>query len=104
MFGLRGDLEMPTVDPEDFWRKTINDLTSALPENGKVAPDIEDIRPTPQAKGNQKVLVHKITTQIYVFTDVHGKVYTANTAQKMHVLGSMTLARALKIAQEDDFS
>jgi hypothetical protein len=96
---------MPTADPEDFWRKTINDLTSSLPEDGKSAPEAEEIKKeVPATKGNTKVFVHKITTQVYVITDIHGKMYTANTSQKMQILGSMTLSRALKISQEDNLT
>jgi len=93
---------MPTANPEDFWRKTINDMTASLPDDGNTAPEIEEIKK--KTLGNQKVLVHKITTQIYVLTDIQGKLYTTSTSQKMHILGSMTLARALKMAQEDNIS
>lgn len=94
------------TDPEEFWRKHINDLSDELPADGKPAPELETIKPAtkkePLKEGNRKVLVHKVLTSIYVITDVNGKVYTANTSQKMIVLGTMTLARALKLAQEDD--
>lgn len=98
---------MAVVDPEEFWRKTINDLSASLPSDGNTAPDIENIAPTIKKvsnDGKRKVLVHKVITQIYVFTDMTGKVYTANTSQKMQIIGEMTLARALKMAQEDNFS
>ena len=92
-------------EADDFWRKTINEMSASLPDDGDKAPEIESIKPKKQAEdGKRKVLVHKVITQIYVFTDMDGKVYTANTSQKMQILGTMTLAKALKIAQEDSFS
>jgi len=96
---------MATIDPEEFWRNAINEMSASLPDDGETPPEIESIAPKkPLTDGKRKVLVHKVITQIYVFTDVDGKVYTSNTSQKMQILGNMTLARALKIAQEDSFS
>lgn len=93
-------------DAEDFWRKQINDMTASLPEDGENPPEIEGIQPEKKSTtdGKRKVLVHKVITHIYVFTDMDGKVYTSNTSQKMQIFGTMTLARALKMAQEDNLS
>lgn len=93
-----------TVESDDFWRKAINDLNASTPEEGDQPPEIENIKnKKPIKDGNRKVTVQKVVTQIYVFTDVEGKVYTANTSQKMVILGTMSLSRALKLAQEDQF-
>ena len=98
---------MPTTNPEDFWRKTINKMVNELPEDGKDSPEVESIKPpTPRVRkvsdGARKVMVHKIITSIYVMTDVKGKMYTSHAHQNMHILGEMTLEQALKIAQQDD--
>lgn len=90
-------------NPEDFWRKTINQMTNSLPDDGKEPPKIEEI-PAKKKRindGSRKVLVQKIITQIYVFTDPSGKMYTTNATQHLHVLGEMTLEQGLKLAQED---
>lgn len=96
---------MATVDPEEFWRNAINEMSASLPDDGSTPPEIESIKPVkkPVREGNKKVLVHKVLTSIYIITDVEGKMYTASTSQKMQILGTMTLSKALKIAQEDSF-
>lgn len=93
-------------NPEDFWRKHINDLSNSLPDEGLPAPDLESMavvkKKKPIKDGTRKVLVQKILTCVYVFTDTNGKMYTSNARQNMHILGTMTLEQALKRAQEDD--
>lgn len=90
-------------ESEEFWRKAINEMSTTLPDDGNDPPEIESIQPEKKkTDGNTKVIVHKIITHIYVFTDIKGKAYTSTTSQKMQVLGSMPLSKALKIAQEDN--
>lgn len=92
-----------TIDPEDFWRKQINELSASLPDDGKKAPELEAIKPRkPIKEGNQRVMVQKIITHVYVFTDTTGKMYASNTSQKMQILGTMSLNRAIRLAQEDE--
>jgi hypothetical protein len=96
---------MAVSDPEEFWRKEINKMATTLPDDGDKPPEIESIKEKKQNKdGSRKVLVHKVITHIYVFTDIEGKVYTSNTSQKMQILGTMSLQRALKMAQEDELT
>ena len=99
---------MVSKDPEEFWRTEINKLSSTLPENGKKPPEIELMKveapKKPTKDGSRKVLVQKIITQVYVFTDASGKMYTSHTAQNLQIIGTMTLEEGLKRAQEDTFS
>lgn len=96
---------MVTRDPEEFWRKAINEMTASLPEDGNESPELESIKSKKKTNdGARKVVVQKVITQVYIFTDVTGKMYTSNTSQKMQILGTMSLQRALKIAQEDALS
>ena len=91
----------------DFWRNHINSLSNSLPEDGEPAPEMEKITQPKRRKptvrdGQRKVVVQKILTCVYVFTDPNGKMYTSNARQNMHILGTMSLEQALKVAQEDD--
>lgn len=79
-----------------------------LPEEGEPAPNIESTKKAKPTKkindGSRKVLVQKIETTVYVFTDTEGRVYTSNTSQHMYIMGHMTLEKGLKMAQEDSSS
>jgi len=95
------DLMVNTKD--EFWRNVVNNLDEVVPKDGRGPPQMEAITTKKKSKenGNRKVLVQKIITQIYVFTDADGKVFASQASQSMHILGQMTLEEGLKRAQED---
>ncbi len=87
---------------EEFWRDAINNLNAVSPEVGQEPPEIEFVNPKKELKeGDRQVLVQKIITRIYTFTDIDGKVFASQSAQSVHILGKMTLEEGLKRAQED---
>lgn len=90
-----------TIDPEDFWRKTVNDLSASLPEDGQTPPEMETIKKKPTADGARKGVLQQIVTTVYVFTDLSGKMYTGDVSQQTRHYGNMTLAKAIKIMQQD---
>lgn len=95
-------MDMPTADPEDFWRKQIDKLSSSLPEDGKPSPEIESIKKKPITNdGARRGVLQRVVTTVFVFTDLQGKMYTGDVSQQTQIFGNMTLAKAIKIMQQD---
>jgi hypothetical protein len=94
------------MDANDFWRNTIDGIDDqlSLPSDGQGPPDIEKI--VPKKKGglnkNRKVMVQRIVTQVYLFTDTKGKSFSSKSSQNLQILGEMTLEQALKLANEEE--
>lgn len=94
---------------ENYWRTLINDMKSVpLPEDGNDPPEIEIIKPKSRKKGDElapserKVVVQKITTVVYVMSDIDNKKFASVSKQQTSIIGEMTLDDALKLANNSE--
>lgn len=85
---------------DEMWRNLINGLEQ-LPEEGKGAPTMENIKPEPILDGEAPVVLQKIVTEVYTYTSLDGEKswFGTNTFQDIQVLGKMRLSEAQKMIQ-----
>lgn len=87
---------MPMAD--DIWRRYVNSLPE-LSEDGDEAPTMESI-PKKKPVG-RKFFVQKITTEIYVYTDIDNQGFSEATFQNLTILGSMSEAKLNKLLKAE---
>lgn len=88
----------------DPWDNLLKNLNVDLPADGKAAPPQEyipkEIIKKSVKRSNPKVLVQKVTTEVWVCTDMDAKTVTSNTFQDITTLGEMTKTQANKLIAE----
>lgn len=87
------------------WQNLIKNIEVDLPVNGKTAPSQEyiakeiikkKVRKT-TANNDPKVIVQKINTEVWIYTDTEGKTVATMCLQDIAELGEMAKSEALKM-------
>lgn len=88
------------ISQDDGWREIINSLDAPDLEES-TNPKPEEISDTPKNVNSkdkdQKFMVHKINTEIYVYTDLQNEQYGEMSFQDVTVLGEMSAEKMLRL-------
>jgi hypothetical protein len=97
MFGKRRIKEVSKmIDKDEIWRKIINGLEIPDLEGNSSPPKEESILVTPKKKG-QHFFVQKVTSEVYIYTDLEGEQFGETTFQDVTILGDMPSESLLKM-------
>jgi hypothetical protein len=80
------------------WKDVINGIEAEdLPENGKPAPVLENIKGLVRLKN---LTVQKLVTEVYIYTDMDNEVQGEVTFQSATLFGKMTVKEFNELIKE----